>query len=353
MIYKLRPMFRTREFGQIVIKPSVEYEVNSLSQHCMGGMLKADITARGEIDELAEYFDYLRTDVTIWDDASRLAWWGYVNEFKIITKGKEAEIYCNGWRETLNWRTYLNTASGNTETTAQISAIITNMGQFFTGVDVETASGISSAQLRDGDRTGWEEIEDLLKSGTSANRRLLAEVTDSRRLHIYEEPDSDDVSMMIEGDVVIGASLDTMINKTWAWWSSPGQSDRRNTATVTDAESAAEYGTKSAALTLSAASETQAKEYRDAELARRKFPIPRIDIDGINGRVRHRGGGAVIPGYLVPAGVWLEVKDVIPSSANTAYLADMSRIFVEEIEWHRTRGIRITPRDVPGRYGEW
>lgn len=348
----LRPMFRRRDFGVMVIKPSVIYQVNSLSQNCMGGMLKADITAKGEIDELAEFLDYLRTDVTIWDDAGRLAWWGYVNEFKVITKGKEARLFCNGWGQTLGWRYYLNSAAGNTETTAQIVAIIANMGQFITAVDIETASGIYSAQARDGDRKGWEEIDDLLKSGTVNNLRLLAEVTDQRRLRIYEEPNILDVTMMIEGDVTVGASLDTMVNKTWALWSAPGESNRHNTATATDAESAAEYGTKSDPLTLSAASETQANAYRDAELARRRFPIPTIDIDGISGRVRNRGGGAEIPGYLVPAGVWLVVKDVIPSSANTAYLADMSKIFVEEIEWSPGRGIRITPRDVPGRYGE-
>lgn len=352
MSANLRPMFRQRSFAAMVIKPNVKYEVNSLSQNCMGGMLKADITAIGEIDDLAEYFNYLRTDVTIWDDANRLAWWGYVNEFKVITRRREAKIYCNGWGETLNWRTYINAATGITETTAQIIAIIANMGQFITGVDIETPSGIYSAETRDGDRTGWEEIEDLLKSGTINNLRLLAEVSDARRLRVYEEPANYSATMQIEGDAEIGASLDQMVNRTWALWSAPGEGYRHNTAVNQDAESVGEYGMKSEALTLSAASETQANAYRDAELARRKYPIPRIDMDSQNGRVRYRGSGSIVPGYLVPAGVWLEIKGVLPSTANTAYLADMSKIFVEEIEWSQRGGIRITPRDVPGRYGE-
>ena len=53
---------------------------------------------------------------------------------------------------------------------------------------------------------------------------------------------------------------------------------------------------------------------------------------------------------MVRAAHWLHLKDVIPASVDTTRLADISKLFIEEVEWSRTGGLRITPRDVPSRY---
>lgn len=102
--------------------------------------------------------------------------------------GAGATLYCKGWWATLDWRYYTNAGTASTETTAQISAIETAIGDMLVGTRIVNASGIFSSQYRDGDTTGQKEIVDLLASGTTNGRRLLARVTVDRLLEVYEEP---------------------------------------------------------------------------------------------------------------------------------------------------------------------
>ncbi|MFA5714355.1 MAG: choice-of-anchor R domain-containing protein [Candidatus Paceibacterota bacterium] len=77
---------------------------------------------------------------------------------------------------------------GSQETTSQISDLITNVGQFFAGTHIDDASGVFTNQYRDGDSIALDEFEKLLECGTTNDRRLLCDVTDSRYLRLYEEP---------------------------------------------------------------------------------------------------------------------------------------------------------------------
>jgi hypothetical protein len=76
---------------------------------------------------------------------------------------------------------------GETETTEQISTLVTSVGQFFEGTIIEDDSGLDSSSYRDGDTSGFYELEKLLKGGTTNDRRLLCEVTRNRYLRVYEE----------------------------------------------------------------------------------------------------------------------------------------------------------------------
>jgi len=86
---------------------------------------------------------------------------------------------------------------GEEVTTTQISDAVTSIGQFFVSTDIIDASGISNQQYRDGDQTGLYEINQLLKTGTTNNKRLLAKVNETRILEVYEETNKgdDDYSM--------------------------------------------------------------------------------------------------------------------------------------------------------------
>jgi hypothetical protein len=73
-------------------------------------------------------------------------------------------------------------------TTTQIGDMLTVAGQFLVAQDIQTASGLSSRQFRDADQTARTEIELLLKAGVSGGRRLLADITPDRVVHVYQEP---------------------------------------------------------------------------------------------------------------------------------------------------------------------
>ena len=100
----------------------------------------------------------------------------------------QATIEGVGWWKTLEWRMLKVTTTNNVATTTQIANAITAVGSFFAGTDIETASGISTSEYRDGDTTALAEIEELLRSGTSGQQRLMASVTRERRVVIKAEP---------------------------------------------------------------------------------------------------------------------------------------------------------------------
>jgi len=99
-----------------------------------------------------------------------------------------ATLFCRGWFDTLAWRYYANAGENSVDTATQISTIASSCGEFLEGVDLETTSGISTKETRDGNGNGFYEITELLKMGTNNKRRMLCEVTIGRRLRVYEEP---------------------------------------------------------------------------------------------------------------------------------------------------------------------
>jgi hypothetical protein len=61
-------------------------------------------------------------------------------------------------------------------------------GQFLSGYRVEAAIGVESPLYHDGSTRGRDELEELLKTGTSAGVRLLATVTPARLARVYTQP---------------------------------------------------------------------------------------------------------------------------------------------------------------------
>jgi len=114
----------------------------------------------------------------------------------------KAVVRCQGWWKTLDWLYYSNASAVSISTTNQISNIVSQCGQYLNGTDIETVSGITTSSKRDGDKTGLEEIIDLLNTGTSNNLRLLCEVDAGRRLKVYEEqiPKSNDMLLTKTGE---------------------------------------------------------------------------------------------------------------------------------------------------------
>ncbi len=114
-----------------------------------------------------------------------------------------ATIEAKGWWDTLGWRMLKVATSAAVATTTQIANAIASVGQFLTGNEIETASGISTNEFRDGDTNAQAEIEELLTAGTSGGVRLAAQVTKERIVRIFAEPilGAADYSLTRRGDL--------------------------------------------------------------------------------------------------------------------------------------------------------
>jgi hypothetical protein len=115
-----------------------------------------------------------------------------------------------------DWGDMLFVIKGDTSTTAQITTLVTDVGQFIQGTIIEDASGLDTNAYRDGDTSGLYEIERLLKSGTTNDRRLLCEVSRNRYLRVYEEDDEPAIvdSYALNGDGQLLTSALTPIDPT-------------------------------------------------------------------------------------------------------------------------------------------
>lgn len=102
--------------------------------------------------------------------------------------GGYGEIMLRGWWQTLTWQYWTQAGTGGVENTTQVASIVSAEGAFLTGTDVVNSSGVSGEQERDGTQTALENIAELLATGTTNGRRLLATVTRERILRVWEEP---------------------------------------------------------------------------------------------------------------------------------------------------------------------
>ncbi len=93
------------------------------------------------------------------------------------------------------WAIYNYTAmyrlSGFLDNVVQIATAVAAEGEFITAVDQVNLSGIETDPVRDAEQKLGDLVDDLLAAGTVNNLRLLAEVTEDRRLRIHEEPIAD------------------------------------------------------------------------------------------------------------------------------------------------------------------
>lgn len=81
--------------------------------------------------------------------------------------------------------------SGFQDTAIQMRNIVSAAGQFMAATDLDIGlSAIRTSQYRNGDATAISVAEELIKVGTSNNRRMLATVDANRRVHVSEEPTS-------------------------------------------------------------------------------------------------------------------------------------------------------------------
>ncbi len=83
------------------------------------------------------------------------------------------------------------------DTGTQLYNIATHANQFFTKI-ITLASGINTCPFRSKNLTAFQEIEALMKSGTSNHRLILANVSHNRQLTFYEQPTPDSLDIFMD-----------------------------------------------------------------------------------------------------------------------------------------------------------
>ncbi len=116
-----------------------------------------------------------------------------------------SQLVCYGWWRTLDWRYYSDSGVSSVQTTTQAADIVTASGQFLTGMDIVTASGLSTSEYRAGDNTALDVMTTLLRAGTSGGSRLLATVTPERRLRIAAEPSAQNPTLKLRDQQLMDA----------------------------------------------------------------------------------------------------------------------------------------------------
>ena len=77
--------------------------------------------------------------------------------------------------------------TGTRDTNTQITDLLDGVGEFITGYDVPATARELPARNQSGNINALEIVEQLLRHGTSNDKRLVAEVTPGRRLVVSEE----------------------------------------------------------------------------------------------------------------------------------------------------------------------
>lgn len=130
------------------------------------------------------------------------------------------DIECKGWYDTLDWKYYSNSGTASAATTAQAGSIVATCGQFITTTIITDASGVNSSVYRAEESTGLQEMDDILKTGTSAGERLLANVDYLKNLRIYKDPTDDEYLIDKNGRITTtqGAYIVPHLAKPGAWY---------------------------------------------------------------------------------------------------------------------------------------
>ena len=90
------------------------------------------------------------------------------------------KVFCRGYIETLSWRVYNSTDTGNQSANAQIQDILDDVAQFVDSYELEANSTLIAREY-DADRRALDIINSIVAFGDSHDRKWVAYMTDNRK----------------------------------------------------------------------------------------------------------------------------------------------------------------------------
>jgi hypothetical protein len=226
---------------------------------------------------------------------------------------------------------------GSLPTTTQITNVINATGDY-SGIDVMSASGVSSCQYREGKEKADAIIEDLLKTGNTSGTRYLIDVSPYKRVRIYAEPTAAIGDYFrLTGATKIGYSIANLANKVSAIYTTQKGASTSGSQAQTDwqenATSQTRYGIREQIISLKDTDETAADNYVTTALNLMAWPETKVEWDfGSKVRIYSPYGG-IVRNDTCPVGYWARVTDSVQSYLESPFIKAASVVFVEEAEY--------------------
>lgn len=277
---------------------------------------------------------------------SYLRWYKDV-DWHIGTSNGPAGNGPNGWM--------LFKLIGTLPTTTQINNVIISTG-YYSGIDVMSASGVSSCQYREGKEKCDAIIEDLLKTGNNSGVRYLIDISPYRRVRIYTEPVAQIGDYWkLTGATKIGYGIADLANKVSAIYTTQAGASSSGTQAQTawqeNTVSQTRYGVREQIISLKDTDATAAANYVTTALDMTAYPQTKVEWD-MGGKVRiHSPYGGIVRADTCPVGYWARVTDSVQTFLDSPFIKSANVIFVEEAEYDAD-GDSYTP--VPrGSENDW
>jgi hypothetical protein len=360
-VSRLRPIFQNRDYTRRIKPDNLAWTVDGLEWSVMGGCTAASLSAEGPELQLWDLIETLRCPVTIQDEEGRNAWWGFVND---------VEVDIAGFRTTLSLDSMTNRV-------AVVYSYVAS-GTDVTGEQKTTAWATSAESIAEYGTREWLESCGGMTDAAATGRRdaLLA-------LQKYPgAPGASSVQTGSGGENRARASI-----RCSGWFSSLGwkyAAVAAGTATATTAQISAlvtSFGQFIASTTISAASGIDINPYREGKTTALQEVLALMEIGGPSGRrylaavdelrqlyvweeeakgetyvmdrqrilkkLEKSLAATSVLEYQPPVGVWVRLVDVIPSSADTSRLADLTLQFIEGASWAPAGGLQLRYRGQP------
>lgn len=347
----LTPIFQQRSFQASLALPRVTWQPQRLSWRAVGGPDRAELGAQGDATSLWDLISFLRCPVAFQTDEGEAVWWGFVAEVEVqvdaIQVAVSVDTMANRVAVAYAYTSPTNTI-GTRATTAYVEDAdsVAEYGTFERLEASHTDDTSTAAALRDSVLAAYKyPVPQITVSPGARGVRATLHCrgwwdTLSRRLYDNAGTDAVETTEQIEDIIAAAGEFVTAIDLVDASGVSSLEYRDGDTNAQAEIEKLLERGSASGLRML-------AEVTRERVLRIHEEPASGSEdlLLSSDGTLRDRFGALMLPGES-PAGKWARLQDVIPATANTDYLADAGKIFIESAEWDETKGrfSRLEPR---------
>jgi len=249
--------------------------------------------------------------------------------------------------------------SGKVVTTTQVSNLVTAKSQYITAVDLVAVSTATKVPDYTDDDRVLKMVEELLDigQGGAGGKRLLATVTQDRRLIIDAEPLPTAGNLyLFKGGMRYGFKRSKMANYVAvAYTTTDGTANtsgkRGTTGWASDTDSISEFKRKELKISQSNMDATTAAALRDVALDQLKTPPVWIALDSSTKLEIESPHGSPVRRDECLVGFWAKLVDTGIAAPDDAQLYNASLVFIEEAEYDcETDTYKPTPRNVASAY---